>query len=615
MIHVIPIYNEKYNCIENILHSLAVYWGYECYMMSSEVWGFSYKSSDNTLLIGDRIHSNSGDYFKLFEQYHNVKIKTYDLNKKIITDYMDIISTEINTEHPVILMLDIFYCPWTKFYKLLHAIHYCMVVEVSEDKQAFYCIDPFYTLNVIELPLTNFEQGGISFITMRKLQQKEVGTDWRSVMKHAAIHYLGMEDSKAAYRDMCYFARDVKEHYHAADEFIQVGDKKFSHLSNQINYIRLARLSFSDFLEIFAQKYQIYELYKFSKRMLQAGQCWYNINIMFIKESFMEEGGLLIDRISRSILELAEQEKNLAIDLLQLTEKDLIDLNGKMEQSQDVSTEPLSQDDSGKTVTLIESHLLNIWKEVLETEAVNVHDNFFALGGDSYTLVMMHNRLDERYPGKIDVTDIFAYPTISRLAGYISGMMEIKEISDTRIMLMDLPEDFLFVGGGEDHCILSSNIDLDVLDKLKNVSERYHVQMSGIFLAGYIYMLYDETKNESICTYVVNKESNVQSVEINLEQIEDMADLIKTVDYELRADKIVPDLIFSSVNCSNRILAVFSNNGNSFDLHINHKLMLEVSESYEECQFKAEYLNVNKGKIKELFYKYIKIMNYIAQNQ
>ncbi|MFC4306452.1 acyl carrier protein, partial [Cohnella boryungensis] len=43
--------------------------------------------------------------------------------------------------------------------------------------------------------------------------------------------------------------------------------------------------------------------------------------------------------------------------------------------------------------------------------------NFFELGGNSLLLLRMHRELEKQYPGALSVADLFAYPTVSKLAG------------------------------------------------------------------------------------------------------------------------------------------------------------------------------------------------------
>ncbi|MCD9026584.1 phosphopantetheine-binding protein, partial [Cohnella silvisoli] len=66
-----------------------------------------------------------------------------------------------------------------------------------------------------------------------------------------------------------------------------------------------------------------------------------------------------------------------------------------------------------------EEKLVGIWQELLQRETVGIDDNFFELGGNSLLVLRMHKTLEQQQGGSLNVTDLFAYPTISKLAGYI----------------------------------------------------------------------------------------------------------------------------------------------------------------------------------------------------
>ena len=626
MISIIPIYNENYNCIENILASLAAFWKCDCYMISSEVWGFSYKtiecSSNKSVLIGNKLNSNSGDYFKLFGQYHNVEINIYDLNLYNITDLKNIITSEIDINNPVILMINLFWCPWTKFYKIFEAIHYCMIIGVNEENQLLYCIDPFYTLEVIELPMSDFEQGSMSCITLHKLNKKDNNIEWCSVIKNAALHYLGDVNIQSTYLEMCNFAQDVRDKYNAAEEYFQMGDKKFSFISNEINHIRLARLSFSDFLKNFATKYKVNSLYEYSKRMLELGKSWYNINIMFIKTSYMGEKDLLIKRISKTILDLAEKEKNVAMGLLRLSEGDTVELeNLEIEKNRYKYRAGKKNDlfclcsECQQDVMIIEKKLIDIWQEVLERKAVGVNENFFELGGNSLTLVMMHNKIDELYPDKIDVTDIFAYRTVSKLAEYIKNTDEKNKTINSLSTLMELPKDFFEDVIEEKIHIFSSNIELEASKKIKKISNKYNVKVSSIFLAIYIYLIYDIAKKQNVIVHFSVSGKFLQLIDVNLEKMEDISELIKKVDDMMELGRTMVHSIVNQIEPSNRALMVFCENNSIYEIpYVKNKLVLTVSESYKGYNLKVKFANLNKKRVKDMFYHYIRIIKYITQN-
>jgi amino acid adenylation domain-containing protein len=69
--------------------------------------------------------------------------------------------------------------------------------------------------------------------------------------------------------------------------------------------------------------------------------------------------------------------------------------------------------------TETEEAIAAAWREALGLEAVGVEDSFFDLGGHSLLVVQVHRRLAPLFPG-LAVVDLFRYPTISALAGYLS---------------------------------------------------------------------------------------------------------------------------------------------------------------------------------------------------
>ena len=63
--------------------------------------------------------------------------------------------------------------------------------------------------------------------------------------------------------------------------------------------------------------------------------------------------------------------------------------------------------------------IAGVWREVLEIGAVGINDNFFDLGGHSLLLAQAHGKLCERLNRQFPLLDMFKYPTIRTLAGYL----------------------------------------------------------------------------------------------------------------------------------------------------------------------------------------------------
>ncbi len=67
----------------------------------------------------------------------------------------------------------------------------------------------------------------------------------------------------------------------------------------------------------------------------------------------------------------------------------------------------------------VKNDVLNIWKEVLHNETVTVNDNFFDIGGNSYSLMLVANKIEELLGRSIDLTILFEYPTVQGFVDYL----------------------------------------------------------------------------------------------------------------------------------------------------------------------------------------------------
>jgi len=74
------------------------------------------------------------------------------------------------------------------------------------------------------------------------------------------------------------------------------------------------------------------------------------------------------------------------------------------------------RDSSSDSSTPAERTLMRIWCALLGLDSVGVNDDFFALGGDSLTVIRMIPRVREEFGVKLGVRDIFETPTVAELA-------------------------------------------------------------------------------------------------------------------------------------------------------------------------------------------------------
>ncbi len=69
--------------------------------------------------------------------------------------------------------------------------------------------------------------------------------------------------------------------------------------------------------------------------------------------------------------------------------------------------------------SLVEGVLARIWAEMLQREAVDREENFFALGGNSLLAMQLVGRLREVFQMELPLQSLFQAPTISQLARYL----------------------------------------------------------------------------------------------------------------------------------------------------------------------------------------------------
>ena len=70
--------------------------------------------------------------------------------------------------------------------------------------------------------------------------------------------------------------------------------------------------------------------------------------------------------------------------------------------------------------TQVEQIISTIWEELLGIKQIGIHDNFFSLGGDSFLLIQVKQKLQTALSRSIPTVDLFEYPTISSLANYLN---------------------------------------------------------------------------------------------------------------------------------------------------------------------------------------------------
>jgi len=75
------------------------------------------------------------------------------------------------------------------------------------------------------------------------------------------------------------------------------------------------------------------------------------------------------------------------------------------------------------SLSQIEDNLRVICEAALPGKRVDAQDNLFEIGASSLKLIEIHEHIDRQYPGLVDLTELFDFPTIAELARHLEDKL------------------------------------------------------------------------------------------------------------------------------------------------------------------------------------------------
>ena len=72
----------------------------------------------------------------------------------------------------------------------------------------------------------------------------------------------------------------------------------------------------------------------------------------------------------------------------------------------------------------LEAQLQALCESALPGKRIDVNDNLFEIGASSLKLIEIHESVDRDFPGLIDLTELFDYPTIAQLAKHLESKLK-----------------------------------------------------------------------------------------------------------------------------------------------------------------------------------------------
>lgn len=196
--------------------------------------------------------------------------------------------------------------------------------------------------------------------------------------------------------------------------------------------------------------------------------------------------------------------------------------------------------------TRLEEQVAGIWREVLKRETVGMHDNFFQIGGNSLLLVQVHAKLEELYPGRVRIADLFAHPALFGLTNFLKNtaldLADEQEETDATtywlkeldgVSLIELPPEYW--ASGEANAGINwvqFSLTDDLLENVQQVSQMEAVEVRDVLLSMYLYLMAELTGQQDLYMEVaVAKElqMNAYPFRVNMSEVNTFFALFKQV--------------------------------------------------------------------------------------
>jgi aryl carrier-like protein len=87
--------------------------------------------------------------------------------------------------------------------------------------------------------------------------------------------------------------------------------------------------------------------------------------------------------------------------------------------------------------TELEEKIVAIWKEMLGTTEIGIHDDFFDLGGHSILAIKVLTRLRKEIEPALTLRQVFENPTIEQIARKVEALVLIRDTAKNNKILDD----------------------------------------------------------------------------------------------------------------------------------------------------------------------------------
>lgn len=293
--------------------------------------------------------------------------------------------------------------------------------------------------------------------------------------------------------------------------------------------------------------------------------------------------------------------------------------NGKVDRNAVGTLCNVEEENINRVVIKNANELVSIWRKILGNVEIGYEDTFFDLGGNSYSIILLHAELEKTYPNVFEVTDLFANPTISKQLNVLEKHASTQAKKFTLNGGLHVTRDWFLESESEGEAgSMETSIPQNIIPKLMEMKETLSCNIEDLLTAFFTIYLNKALNQQTVNLYVMVKRNQLVPVEIDFhkesylehvmescfEQIKDRSRWMEYSDIEAP----VKDKNEIYVLCGKRHFIERIKSAEYFDL------IIAFGEMIESVVIEAHYTEkVNREVLKVQLQKYIQLVELILK--
>ncbi len=205
--------------------------------------------------------------------------------------------------------------------------------------------------------------------------------------------------------------------------------------------------------------------------------------------------------------------------------------NGKLDRNAlpaPVSAPPAAVPATEDAADELEGQIVQAWKQVLGERPIGPRDSFFDVGGNSLSLVLMHTALAQKYPGLLEVADVFANPTVAALKRHLRDRLAAGERAAQELVF---PGEF-FRTPPQPAAAHSLHVELavDWSQRMHAAAQAQGCDASELALAVYLLYLSKLLEADTVAmAAAVDRNAGYVAVEIDFRRVQGLGAIVRTL--------------------------------------------------------------------------------------